>query len=265
VSPPDATVKSLLSADGTWIAFEQSGQGPPLILVEPAGRYRGFSAFDGLVPLLSSAFTVIVYDRRGRGQSTDVRPYSPDREIEDLETLIAYAGGSAFVYGYSSGALLALRAASRGVPIARLAVLEPPLREDEDTADQLAAELKTLIDAGRASDAVEHFHQRIGVPTEVLAEMRATQAWTLMTGVAHTLVYDCTIAEATTSEVLRQVPVRTLVLDSEGSSDNLTGWAARVAARLPDASHTSLAGEWHVVADDILAHVLIEFFNESPA
>lgn len=249
------------SADGTRIAFERTGGGPPLILVEPAGHYREFSAFSGLIPLMSQHFTVYAYERRGRGGSTDTLPYAPAREIEDLAALLAAAGGSAFVYGYSSGALLALHAAAHGVPITRLAALEPPLQDDADGGD-LTRELAELIRAGRHRDAVEHFSQSIGVPPGLIAQMRSTPEWAKMESVAHTLVYDCTLSDATTPALLRSVAIPTLVLDSEGSSNNLTGWAARVATQLPEGRHRSLAGEWHSVPDDVLAPVLSEFFRE---
>jgi pimeloyl-ACP methyl ester carboxylesterase len=256
------TSQSVRSADGTRIAFDREGDGPPLILVEPALHYREFSSFGGLVPLLSRDLSVYAYDRRGRGESTDTAPYSPDREVEDLEALIAEAGGPAHLYGYSSGALLAVRAAAYGLPIGRVALLEPPLQDDDaERPDPLTRDLAELVGAGRNGDAVEHFHESIGVPAEFVDSMRSTPEWAKMEAIAHTLVYDCTISDTTTAALLRSVEISALVLDSEGSSDNLTGWAATVAAQLPHGSHRSLAGEWHSVPDEVLAPVLLEFFN----
>jgi pimeloyl-ACP methyl ester carboxylesterase len=250
------------SHDGTSIAFDRVGTGPPVILVDPAAHYPAFSAFEGLVRLLSREFTTFTYDRRGRGESTDVPPYSPDREVDDLEALIDAAGGSAHVYGYSSGALLAMHAAGRGLAITRLALLEPPLQDDDaEVPDPLTTQLAELVAAGRNADAVELFHQSIGVPSEVVAEMRSTPAWSKMVSVAPTLVYDCMISDATTPALLSSVNAPTLVLDSEGSTEDLTGSAAMVAARLPHATHRSLPGEWHGVPDEVLAPVLIEFFR----
>ncbi|MGH3454273.1 MAG: alpha/beta fold hydrolase [Nocardioidaceae bacterium] len=252
------------SADGTTIAYERTGRGPALILVEAAAHYRAFSSFTGLTDLLADHFTVYRYDRRGRGDSTDTLPYSVDREVDDLAALIEAAGGSAYLYGFSSGALLGLHAAARGLGIPRLALLEPPLDDDETRAPRsLTIELAELVDAGRHSDAVEHFQMSIGVPDEIIEDSRGTPAWKAMESVAHTLVYDCRISEATAPEVFAAVTAPTLVLDSDGSTDNLSGWASMVAARLPNATHRSLTGEWHGLADGLLAPVLTEFFTDS--
>lgn len=263
MSTTDITAGFVRSQDGTRIAFERVGSGPALILVDAAGHYRGLSSFTGLIGLLAADFTVYHYDRRGRGASTDTSPYAPGREVEDLAALIDEAGGSAFLYGYSSGGLVALHAAAGGLPIPRLAVLEPPIEPEEDLPTQAAftAELRELIAAGRRTDAVERFMTGIGVPDEVLAQMRTTPAWSAMESVAHTLLYDCAIGEATSPRLLASVAVPTLVLDSEGSTDDLTGMAASTARLLPYGSHRSLPGEWHGVPDDVVAPVLREFFR----
>jgi pimeloyl-ACP methyl ester carboxylesterase len=261
--PSTTASQSVRSADGTRIAFDSSGAGPPVILVEAALHYRGFSSFGGLAPLLAEQFRVYSYDRRGRGESTDTPPYAPEREVEDLDALIAEAGGSAHLYGYSSGALLAMRAAADGLSIGRLALLEPPLQDDgaEPPESNLTAELAELVGAGRNGDAVEHFNRSIGVPPEFVTDMRSAPEWARMEAIAPTLVYDCTISDTTTPGLLRSVEVPTLVLDSMGSSDDLTGWAASVAAQLPRGTHRSLAGEWHTVPDATLALALIEFLQ----
>src|SRR5215510_5602535 len=123
---PPATNKTVkvISKDGTTIAFEKSGKGPAIILVVGAFNDRATGA--PLAQFLERHFTVFNYDRRGRGESGDTGPYAIEREIEDLDTLIAQAGRSAFVFGYSSGATLALRAAAYGLAISQLALYEPP-------------------------------------------------------------------------------------------------------------------------------------------
>lgn len=256
------TSQHVRSADGTRIAFDRTGDGPALILVEAAGHYRDFSSFDGLIPLLAEQLAVYTYDRRGRGQSTDTAPYAPEREVEDLAALIAHIGGPVYLYGFSSGALLALRAAACDLPVARLAVLEPPLQDDEaQVPDPLTTELTQLVTAGRRDDAVEHFLHSCGVPDEIVTDMRPSSSWTKMRAIAHTLVYDCMISDATTPELVRSVAAPTLVLDSAGSTADLTGWAATVAGQLPNGSHRSLPGQWHGVPDKTLAPVLTEFFG----
>jgi len=242
------------SGDGTPIAFERAGSGPALILIEPAGHYRGLSAFDDLVPLLTPDFAVCRYDRRGRGESGETPPYAPEREVEDLAALIAALGGRAFAYGYSSGALLALHTAARGVPLAGLVLMEPPLRDGaQEGPDPLTDELAELVRAGRPEDAVAHFHTAIGVPDEMVADLRGTDRWARMVAIAPTLVHDCRLSDAMGPDVLAAVAVPTLVLDSAGSSEDLTGSAAAAARLIPGARHRSLPGEWHVVAPDLIA------------
>jgi pimeloyl-ACP methyl ester carboxylesterase len=117
------TVKS---KDGTIIAFDRQGSGPPLILVDGAMGSRAGGPSE-LAALLSKDLTVYTYDRRGRNESTDTQPYSVQREIEDIEALVDEGGGSAFVYGISSGAALALEATARlGGKVRGLALFEPP-------------------------------------------------------------------------------------------------------------------------------------------
>jgi pimeloyl-ACP methyl ester carboxylesterase len=260
------TPGSVRSADGTAIAYERAGSGPAVILVDAAGGYREFGPMRSLAGLLAADFTVYAYDRRGRGESGDTPPYALEREIEDLAALIEDAGGSACVYAYSSGGLLALHAAAGGLDIPKLALFEPPINateEDRQAGLKLTAEMTELLDAGRRGDAAEHFNRSIGVPDEMLAEMRTAPFWPVFEAVAHTLLYDCAISNATSLELLGSVTTPTLVLDSQGSSDDLTGWAAQIAKELPNGTHRSLAGAWHGVPEEDLAPVLTEHFRGS--
>jgi pimeloyl-ACP methyl ester carboxylesterase len=157
------------SADGTGIAFERSGSGRAVVMIDPAGGYSGFDNIRGLGALLSAEFTVYTYDRRGRGKSGDTEPYSVAREVEDLAAVIAEAGGAASVYGFSSGGLLALHAAADARVIGKLALFEPPLRgEDEPPDPAFTAEIAELVSSGRRPEAVERFLTSIGVPSEVI-------------------------------------------------------------------------------------------------
>jgi pimeloyl-ACP methyl ester carboxylesterase len=246
------------SADGTEIAFERSGSGPAVVMVDPAGGYSGFDNIRGLGALLAAEFTVYSYDRRGRGGSGDTAPYAIAREVEDLAAVIAEADGSARVYGFSSGGLLALHAAAGGVAIDRMALLEPPVRGEGEPPDSaFTADIASLVASGRREAAVERFLTGIGVPPEMVSVPPGLEA------VAHTLVYDCKLSEGTTFELLRSVRTPTLVLDSQGSSDDLTGGTAAIAEALPNGARRSLAGEWHGVPDEDLAPVVAEFFRGS--
>ncbi len=246
------------SSDGTAIAFERDGTGPAIVLVDPALGHREFDNVRGLGERLAADFTVYSYDRRGRGRSTDTPPYAVEREVEDLAAVIAEAGGAACVYGFSSGALLALQAAAVGSGIEKLVLMEPPIGTDDDPADAaFTREMTELLAAGRRREAVERFLTACGTPPEILTAIAPSMP--VLDAVAHTIVYDCLISEATGTELLAKVSTPTLVLDSQGSPDDLTGWAAGVAAALPDARHRSLPGGWHGVPVEDLAPVVTEF------
>ncbi|MPZ54349.1 MAG: alpha/beta fold hydrolase, partial [Acidimicrobiia bacterium] len=153
--------ETVRSADGTTIAYDQVGSGPSVIAIGGAFNVRQSHA--GLADVLAPNFTVYTYDRRGRGDSTDTEPYAVEREIEDLAALIDGAGGSAYVYGHSSGACLALEAASRGLPIPKLVVYEPPYATDEESeSGDLSKDIQEAIDAGRPDQAAELFLGNMG-------------------------------------------------------------------------------------------------------
>jgi pimeloyl-ACP methyl ester carboxylesterase len=258
----DATVETVRSADGTSIAFERTGTGPALILVDAALGYRGFGPMGPLCAELASSFAVITYDRRGRGESTDTPPYAVEREVEDLQALVDVAGGSAFAYGFSSGAVLLLHAALAGVALPKLVLLEPPLAlEDEPDESDLGAEVAALVAAGRRGDAVEHFNKSIGVPEEMLAGMRGAPFWPALEQAAHTLVYDTTITSSLPLDRLSGITTTTLVLSSEGSDERLPTWGRWLHDTLPNSSFRTLEGEWHGVPPENLAPVLREFFT----
>lgn len=260
IDTQDARPARAMSADGTSIAYDVTGSsGPVVVLVEPPLRHRATSAYDGLVPRLAEHLRVVTYDRRGRGDSGDASAYHPDRESEDLDAVIEAVGGAAAVYGYSAGALLALRAASTSDRITSLVVLEPPLHDDTDPRpDPLTVELAELAARGEADRLVRRFHEAIGVPDEFVGELAASPSWAPMVDVAHTAVYDCMISDAVDRQVLDRVTPPTLVLDSAGTGDDLSGWAAAIADRLPSATHRSLPGDWHTVADELLAPVIVD-------
>ncbi len=227
------------SRDGTSIAFERVGTGPAVILVDAAGNFRGFSPMPQLAEALSQRFTVFTYDRRRKGASTDTLPYAVDREIDDLQALIDLAGGSAFVHGFSSGAILGLLAAEHGIGIAKVSLLEPPLRVEvtPPPPSGISGEVAKLIITGRRGQAYERWLNGIGVPAEMIAGMRESPP-----------------------DRLAAISTPALVVASEGSDDRLRNWAQGVAEALPNASARLLPGTWHGVDAEHLAPALTEFF-----
>ena len=191
----------VLSIDGTAIAFERAGQGPPLILVDGALCSRSFGPMPKLAPLLTSRFTVYTYDRRGRGESGDTRPYAVEREIENIQALMREAGAPAFLLGLSSGAARAAEAAARGLPIERLALYEPPYMVDPGAPRPPAdyeIQLRTLVAGGRRGDAVRLFMRVVGLPRFLVAVMRFFPMWPKLEAVAHTLAYDAAVMDGFT-------------------------------------------------------------------
>lgn len=256
-------MNTVQSADGTTIAFDRFGDGPPLIFV--VGAFSDRSAPRTLAEMLGTELAVITYDRRGRGASGDTPPYSVEREIEDLDALISEASGAAFVFGHSSGAVLALEAAARGSSISKLAVYEPPYIVDDTRARpaKLGERVSALIASGRRSEAMKLFlTEGPEVPPAAIAAMEASPGWAHMEAIAHTLPYDLAICADLFMPVgrLASIQVPTLALSGGASPDWARNTVAAVAAAIPGAQHTSLDGQTHAAADDVLAPVLAKFF-----
>ena len=253
----------VLSKDGTRIVFDRIGDGPPLILVLGAFNERPTGL--GLAEFLAPHFTVLNYDRRGRGESGDTLPYAVGREIEDLAALIAEAGGSASVFGYSSGAALALRGADAGLPITKLALYDPPFEvvEEPHPAVAHAAHLSELVAAGRRAEAVEYFQAKVvGIPEEVVIGMRQAPFRPALEGIAHTLVYDMQVLGdgALPIEMVRRVAAPTLVI-AGGASPILKRSAEALAAVLPDSRLRILEGQNHDIVPTALGPVVREFLE----
>ena len=253
-----------LSADGTRIAYEASGVGPALVLVN--GGLSDRSAIAPLRAYLDPHFTVIGYDRRGRGDSGDSPPYAPEREIEDLAAVLEAAGAPAFVCGHSSGAILALRAAMGGLPIRRLAVNEPPFilkgTRPLPPADGLRR-LEALLAAGDRDGALRLFLvDHVGIPAAVVGAMSASPVWPRMLSLAPTVPYDATIAGTSAADLtpFAALPTRTLVLTGTASFPWISETARSLAATLPNAEIVELPGQPHSPAPDVLAPPLLRFF-----
>jgi pimeloyl-ACP methyl ester carboxylesterase len=266
-------VKHARSADGTTISYERTGTGPPLILV--GGALSSRAAAEPLAQQLADRFAVIAYDRRGRGDSGDTPPYAVEREVEDLAALIAEAGGSAFVVGHSSGAVLALEATDAlGSRIPMLALYEPPFIVDDSRPPVPAdfdARLEELVATDRRGDAVEYFLTTAPeAPAETVAQMRETPMWLGMEALAHTLAYDARVLGDTLAgspaplERWSSVDVPTLVLDGGASPPWQRSSTQALARVLPRSVHRSLPGQTHGAEPEALAPVLRAFFEDEP-
>ena len=259
-------MEDVRSADGTRIAFDRLGSGPPLILVVGACNTRATTA--PLADALQDAFTVLNYDRRGRGDSGDTLPYAVEREMDDLDALITEAGGAAAVFGYSSGANLALQAASRGLGITELALYEPPFVVDPTSharppAD-LVERLTELIASDRRGDAVELFQTKVlRIPPEIGAQRRHAPFRPALEEMAHTLVYEALILGdlSLPTGLLASIRTPTLVIEGEKSPAALRAAARAVADVLPEGRLCTLAGETHDISPGPTAAVLMEFLS----
>ena len=262
-------MKKVISKDGTSIAYDQIGAGPALILIDGAFCSRTFGPMPKLAELLAPGFTVISYDRRGRGDSTDTQPYAVEREIEDLEALINEAGGSAFVFGMSSGAVLGLRAVAGRLNIKKLALYEPPFVVDKKTGHQPPADhrehVAQLIAADQRGSAVKYYLVKVmGMPAIFFYMMRLMPVWPKMKAIASSLPYDSALMGefGLPAGVLSAVTIPTLVSGGEKSPALLRKAVEAVSKTLPHAQLQLLKGQTHNVDVKVLAPVLAEFFRK---
>ena len=263
------------SADGTVIAYDRTGNGPPLVIV--LGAFCDRKSF---VPPASLAdrFTVCTYDRRGRGDSGDTQPYSPDREVADLAAVIEAVPGSgagaagsgapgsgAFVFGHSSGAALALRAAAQGVPMAAVVAYEAPftIPGTRKLAEDPTGRITALVAAGRRADAVKFWMTDVvQAPAEMIPMMENSPMWAGLQALTHTLPYDLAITgdQGVPVDDLAKITVPVLVLGGANSP----GWFHRTVEAtthaIPGARLVMLDGQDHGAPPEVLAPVLTKFF-----
>lgn len=265
-----AQKSTVTSKDGTVIAYSQIGQGPTLILVDGALCYRQFGPSQALAAQLASHFTVIMYDRRGRGESGDIQPYAVEREVEDLAALLDAVGGTAYVSGQSSGAGLAIEAANRLPGITKLALYEAPFVVDDTgkpVTQAFLSSLKEAVARNQRSKAVKLFMRQVGVPGLMLAIMPLFPMWSKLTAVAHTLPYDISTIIAYGQG--KPFPVAlgsgikapTLVMDGGKSPAGMRNAMQALTQTLPNANYHTLAGQNHMVKAEALVPVLVKFFT----
>jgi len=256
------------SKDGTSIAYNRSGSGQAIILVDGAFCSKDFGPMVKLAPLLSADFTVYAYDRRARGDSGDTLPYAVEREIEDLAALIETAGGTAGLFGISSGAVLALQAAASGLPVRALAIYDPPFNIDnkrkEPPADYIT-KLRKMIREGKQASAVKYYLTKvIGIPVIVAFLLRLTPYWSKMKTNADSLPYDAEIMgdSALPAKKIEAIMAPSISIAGGKSQKMLRDAAHAVGDELKNGRYRVLKGQNHNVSEKVLAPVLIEFFKE---
>jgi pimeloyl-ACP methyl ester carboxylesterase len=259
-----AKTTTAISKDGTAIAYDKIGNGPTIIIVNGALAQRDLYPEKSPARLLADKFTVISYDRRGRGESTDTKPYSVEREIEDIAALIDEAGGNAFLFGGSSGAALALLAAEKLGPekVIKLALYEPPY--GSDTREKYAGEkqkVNELVADGKPGDAVAFFMERRGMPPDKMEAFKTSPQWKGIVGIGHTLVYDFEVLGDGTIpvDVAKNIAVPTLVMVGEKSFDFMQATADELVKSIPGATRKTIKGQTHDLSPDAVAPVLGNF------
>lgn len=265
-----AALKTVLSKDGTAIAFDRVGRGPAVILVDPALCDRSMGQSGQLAQLLAQHFTVFTYDRRGRGGSGNTAPYAVEREVEDIEALLREASGTAFLWGMSSGAVLALEAATRLSGVKKLALFEAPFIVDDSrpTTENDWVQIDRAVAADRRTEAVKLFLKSVGVPAFVRAVMPLIRPmWRKLKAIAHTLPYDGAIVSANqrgkplAADRWASVRVPTLVMDGGKSPAWMRNANRSLATVLPNAQYRTLDGQTHMLKPKAHAPVLVEFFE----
>jgi hypothetical protein len=261
---------TVTSADGTTIAYEKTGTGPAVIVVDGAMCSRALGPSRGYAQALADRHTTYIYDRRGRGDSGNTLPWHADREIDDLAAVLQAAGGTAALLGTSSGAVLAADAANRLDGITALALYEPPFivdntREPRDAT--FTEDTQALIDRGDRSGALSKFMTHVGMPRIVLAVMKLSPPWRKLKTVAPTLPYDLAIL-GDTGRGKPLDPTRwdaitapALVMDGGKSPQYMRNGAKALSEALPKAEYRTLPGQTHVVKTSALIPVVKQFLT----
>ncbi len=267
-----ATDGTVTSADGTTIAYSKHGSGSALILVGGAFQHRAFDPRTAaLAEALGEHYTTYHYDRRGRGGSGDTPPYAVEREVEDIAALIDDAGGSAYLHGHSSGALLALAAVEAGLAVTKASVYEAPVSVDgsrPSTPSGRGDEIRAMLAAGDRAAAVETFLTKsVGVPGDIVAQMKRSPMWSGFEEVANTLPYDVDLSASFVTGTpfpanpWPHVTIPVLALNGGAGQAWMAGGADAIAAVLPDARRETVPGQDHGPEAAALAPFLIRFFG----
>lgn len=259
-------MKTTVSKDGTALAYDVYGIGPALIYITGAICFRSFEPVLYDAQVLAQQFTVYNYDRRGRGDSGNTLPYATKREVEDIEAMIDAAGGTAYLYGHSSGAILALEAAMQlGDKVSKVVMYDPSYVNDEANQNEfkeLSQGLYTLLENGKNDEAIGLFLEGIGIPNEVLAGMQQSPQWATMTALAPTLVYDTTLASNLPPiERAPRLTTPTQIIVGEESPASIHEVANQLRKAIPSAKYSMLAGQDHMPNPAVLLPVLSSFLK----
>ncbi|MCU1535509.1 MAG: hydrolase [Glaciihabitans sp.] len=258
------TTEFVTSADGTPIAYSRVGTGPALVLVDGALCFRDFGPAKALAGILAPHYTVYFYDRRGRGESGDIQPYSAQKEIDDLAAVIAAAGPDAFLMGQSSGGALAMEVVASGVRVAKLAVFESPYVGNRSGVDDVAT-LRKYLAEGHPGKAVAHFMVKmVGAPFFVPFMMRLMpKVWNQLKKTGVTLPYDALVMDGfvVPTHRLARIQVPTIILGGSKGDAAMKKAVREVAAAIPGAQFRELEGQSHQVSEKALEPVLREFFG----
>lgn len=267
------TTDSVTSVDGTRITYEVSGSGPALVLVDGAMCERSMGPARGLAAQLRDRFTVYAYDRRGRGASgAGNSAWSMDRELDDLAAVARAAGPGTHLFGSSSGAVLALEAARRGITTGRLVAYEAPfIVDDTHTGNDpgLPEQVQAMVADGRRSEAVKTFLRVVGAPAAMIALMPLTPPWKLMTGIAHTLPYDLSMVigrqqgQPLPAGAYDGLSAPTLIVAGGKSPAYLRNAQAAIAAAVPGAQLITLPGQTHMIKPKAVAPVIADFLTQA--
>ena len=264
------TTRHVTSDDGTPLAFDRLGAGPRLIVI--GGMLCDRQTTRSLAEKLAERCTVVNYDRRGRGESGDTEPYAVEREVEDVAALIAAVGGSAAVYGHSSGAGLAVHAAAAGLPVTRLVLHEPPYGPDDEQSTRaariLAEEVGAALADDRPGEAVSLFLADSSMPAEAVDAISTDPR---MRALASTMPHDFAVMGDDTrggtipEDMIAKITVPTLVLSGDASDGFLRDTAARLAGILQDGAQMVIEGADHAAAADAVAPVVANFVTATAA
>lgn len=259
------------SKDGTAIAYETRGNGPLLIMIGGANNTRMAPPICAvaMAELLAPKFTAVAFDRRGRGDSGNTLPYAIEREIEDVAALIEAVGGPVRMFGHSSGGALILECARAGLPVAKIAIYEPPYSMDAAAvaeSDRWIETLKRLNGADKQSEAAEFFMSGTGMPKEMIDGMKHSPMWPAIEKLAPTLVYDSLIAAAgglpeDRKQRFAGVGAPVLAMAGGTSPDWMKGAAKSVADAVLNGKYREVPGVDHMVDEGVIAPILIEFLG----